>query len=171
MYKGKSYIIILKGFHHLFQLTHRANHSCQSALTKMVESWLSVIDEGEIVACAKLDFKKAFDTVNHNKVIEKLAIYQLDKSCLQWMKSYLFNRQQSVKIDNVLSDPLPIQAEVPQGSILGPLIFIIYVNDLLLCSTTSTMDLYADDTTISRHGNDVTGLENTINKDLQIIER
>ena len=148
----------------------RAHHSCQTALTKIIETWLSSIDEGKFVGCAKLDFRKAFDTINHQIILDKLKIYKFSNLSLKWIDSYLNNRQQMVYLDGHMSDPLTVLAGVPQGSILGPLIFIIYVNDLLLCKLSSKIDLYADDTTIYSDATTIKELETILCKDLKVIE-
>ena len=98
-----------------------------------------------------LDLSAAFDLVSHEMLIKKLSIYRLDKGYLTWLESYLSDRYQSVWIDHVYSDFLPCQVGVPQGSILGPLLFMIYFNDLFYHIPCSSEN-YADDTTITTTG-------------------
>ena len=95
-----------------------------------------------------LDLKKAFDTVNYNTLLIKLKHYGIRGGALDLIKSYLSNRQQTVKIDGDMSSVLPVTCGVPQGSILGPLLFLVYINDLPKALKFSKPIMYADDTNI-----------------------
>ena len=95
-----------------------------------------------------LDLKKAFDTLNHDILIEKLPYYGLVGKCLQYIVSYLSNRKQCVEISGVRSNFRTMNSGVPQGSILGPLLFLLYVNDLPNVVNNSEVYLFADDTTL-----------------------
>ena len=95
-----------------------------------------------------LDLRKAFDLVDHSTLLHKLSLYGMSKECNQWLKSYLSHRSQQVSYNGCLSDPLPISAGVPQGSILGPLLFILYMNDLILEIENTNLDMFADDSTL-----------------------
>jgi len=91
---------------------------------------------------------KAFDTIDHNILLDKLQLYGLRGNVLEWMRSYLSNRTQYVSVNNIKSDASTINRGVPQGSILGPLMFIIYINDIVNISQVLNMILFADDTNL-----------------------
>ena len=96
-----------------------------------------------------MDLSKAFDTIDHNILLKKLNFYGLDTISLEWFKSYLTNRQQFVLVNSEKSPLQTILTGVPQGSILGPLLFLIYINDIKFCSNIFTFLCFADDTTIT----------------------
>ncbi len=111
---------------HIAQSGFRQGHSCQTALTKLIDEWLKYLDNGEIVGTVFLDFSKAFDLINHAILLEKLKFYHIGKHIIDWIKSYLSDRQQEVQYANMKSDKSFVKYGVPQGSILCPLLFLIY---------------------------------------------
>lgn len=115
------------------QLLLFLNHICNS------------VSEGHQHDVIYMDFHKAFDSVPHNDLLTKLWSFGITGRLWQWFQCYLLNRQQYVKINNALSDLLPVLSGVPQSSILGPVLFLIYVNDLSQCIEFSTVFLFADD--------------------------
>ena len=96
-----------------------------------------------------MDLSKTFDTLDHNLLIKKRAHYGINGTPLEWFTSYLTGRSQYVEIDGVSSNVLSLSTGVPQGSILGPLLFLIYMNDIPYCTKYFNFILYADDTTLS----------------------
>ena len=101
------------------------NHSTESALILMTDTWLEAINEGKLVGCAMIDFRKAFDLVDHQLLLKKLRIYQFSDMSLSCFKSYLSNRTQQVVI-NDCSSVNGLLCGDPRGSILGPLLFLFF---------------------------------------------
>ena len=157
---------------HKSQSGFRPRHSTESALILMVDSWLKAINEGKIVGCVLVDFRKAFDLVDHEILLRKLKCYKCNDSCVSWFESYLCHRKQRVSLNNNLSSTSEVIHGVPQGSILGPLLFLIFINDLplYLQNNTSTIDLYADDTTIYYSCSNILMLERNLQKSLDCLQ-
>jgi len=123
--------------------------STKNALVDFHEHVLKLLDENKMIGLGMfIDLAKAFDTVNHAILLEKLQLYGFQNQALALIASYLSNRTHIVIIDGVKSDPMDISCGVPQGSILGPLLFILYINDLPNCLKNSKPFIYADDTNL-----------------------
>ena len=147
----------------------RQHHSCQTALTKLTDMWLKEMDEGNLTGTIFLDFTKAFDLVDHKVLIQKLGLYNFDNYSLKWFTSYLKNRRQSVHIGNTQSENLEVISGVPQGSVLGPLLFLIYINDLPLHVEYSSIDIFADDATLHSSSPDTDIIHDKLTSDLNNI--
>ena len=132
----------------------RKKKSTISAIALLLDSLYREINENRNVYIVYLDLKKAFNTISHDRMISKLQALGLDVMTLSWFKSYLSNRRQCVKLNNLTSDTLPITYGVPQGSILGPILFSIYINEISKIFNCGIV-LYSNDTVILHHDKNV----------------
>ena len=140
--------------------------STSHALMDLVEEITSSIDAKKISIGVIIDLKKAFDTVNHTLLIDKLEYYGIRGIAQEWLKSYLKDRKQFVQIDECASTLLNVTCGVPQGSILGPQLFILYINDICNASTSLKFILFADDTNVFYSGVDIQTICECISREL-----
>jgi exonuclease III len=137
------------------QYGFRSGRSCEHALLKAQSLLLNSLGKKEISLLLFIDFSKAFDMVDHNILLKKLEHYGIRGTALDWLKSYLNDREQFVTLNGKDSSKKPLKFGVPQGSILGPLLFIIYINDLPQISKYAKFIMYADDANIIITGKSV----------------
>uniref|UniRef100_A0A8C7QPM9 Reverse transcriptase domain-containing protein n=1 Tax=Oncorhynchus mykiss TaxID=8022 RepID=A0A8C7QPM9_ONCMY len=130
----------------------RASHGCTSATLKVLNDIITAINKRQYFAAVFIDLAKAFDSVNHHILIGRLDSLGFSNYCLAWFTNYFSHRVQCVKLEGLLSGPLAVSMGVPQGSILGPTLFSVYINDVALAAGDSLIHLYADDTILYTSG-------------------
>ena len=132
------------------QYGFRSIHSTALALSRASNNWLINIDNGSLNSVVFLDIQKAFDTVDHEIMLNKLRCYSVQEDELKFFLSYLDGQQQCTSVNGIMSSPREITCGIQWGSILGPLLFIIYMNDLPLSVKEVNITMYADDTSLSK---------------------
>lgn len=155
----------------VFLSAFRSGYGCQSTLLKLVEDWKKGLDDNKYVAAILMDLSKAFDCLPHDLLLLKLKQYGVTDSALNLLTSYLTNRKQCTKLGGILSSMNDIQKGVPQGSILGPILFNIFINDMFYFVQGSKLYNYADDNTLSCISSSVTDLKQNLENDsIQLIK-
>ena len=149
-----------------FQFGFRKNRSTKMAATLLCDNIRKEMNNGKMVGAVFLDLSKAFDTIGHGVLLEKLYSYGVRGSELEWFKDYLFDRTQIVEIENTQSRETKIHCGVPQGSILGPLLFIVFFNDLIDHININIIK-YADDTVLYYAAKNVDKIESVLNKEMK----
>ena len=152
-----------------FQFGFRNMHSTFMALITLQDNLHNALDSGNCAVGIVLDFQKAFDTVNNKILLGKLNCYVIRGIAFDWFSSYLTNHSQTVIYNDHDSDMKETLCGVPQGSILGPLLFLLYINDLPLASKLFMPILFADDTNLFCNGPNLNELIEKINEELELI--
>ena len=151
------------------QYGFRTKRSTTQAIINLTQYLYKNLDSNKIIFSIFLDFRKAFDSVDHGILLSKLNVYGVRGLAHDWFRSYLSNRKQFVHINNTNSDIKPISHGVPQGSILGPLLFLVFINDIAKSSNFFKYILYADDSTLSTciNDNNIRKFAKTVNLELR----
>ena len=137
------------------QYGFRAKRSTSLAIFDLVEELTTALDDNKITIGVFIDLRKAFDTIDHDLLLKKMEHFGIRGIVNSWLSSYLTNRKQYVSLPEASSDLLDIVCGVPQGSVLGPILFIMYINDICNVSSLLKMILFADDTNLFRSGFDL----------------
>ena len=151
------------------QFGFRPNMSTEMAATLLLDNIRKSVDEGNLVGAVFIDLSKAFDTISHSKLLQKLSLYGIEGRELEWFKDYLFNCQGSVHFNNGISQRETFSTGVPQGSILGPLLFLIHFNDLNDVIHNANVLNYADDTVLYLAGKHRQSIQDKLNEDMSCI--
>ena len=154
---------------HKFVFAYRKFHGCDTALLCLTENWKRELDNQKIVGLVSMDLSKAFDMLQHELIMNKLRQFADEDTC-RLLESYLTGRRQRVKLGGEHSSWQPIRKGIPQGSILGPLLFNIFMNDLHEVPKNTTLSTYADDTQIFYAGKNEVELEQAISTDLKRVD-
>jgi len=152
------------------QYGFRQNRSTNFALMELIEEICSSLDNKKNTIGVFIDLRKAFDTLDHDLLLRKLNHYGVRGIAHEWLKSYLSNRKQFVQINDIRSNRLNILCGVPQGSILGPKLFILYINDICNVSDIMRLILFADDTNIFKSGHNLNALAAEISLELNKLQ-
>ena len=153
----------------LEQSGFRKGHSCETSICWLINEWKKEIDSGKTIIGVFLDLKRAFETIDRNILIEKLNKYGIREVEVKWFKSYLSERFQRVKINETFSEKVKVDLGVPQGSKLGVILFLLYINDIVKTISDAKMSLFADDTLIYVVGDDLKSCESLIQNQIEKI--
>ena len=169
---------------------YRSFHSTTTAMLQMYDTWLDAVEDGNLAGVCMVDMSAAFDVVDTEILLEKLKLYGFDQNTIQWTWSYLTHRSQGVYIEGAMSRLLPLEAGVPQGSILGPIYYTIFTNELpqvvhehdcplhddqaasiftIQCQECGGLCCYADDSTYTVRGQDPVALSEKLTRKYKVM--
>ena len=149
-----------------YQFGFRKHYSTNHALISTVEKIHDALDKNMYTCGVFIDLEKAFDKVNHQILISKLYHYGIRGIANKWLSSYLSGHYQSVKLNGIISSKMNVSCGVPQGSTLGPLLFLVYVNDMNLAVKSSVIHHFADDTNLLYSDKSLKKIKTSVEKDL-----
>jgi hypothetical protein len=149
----------------------RKHHSCETALNLVLNNWKEHIEKKKVILAVFLDLKRAFETIDRNILLRKLESYGIRGLVLKWFESFLTNRLQRTKFGDSYSETSHINIGVPQGSVLAPILFILYMNDIVTKIAHCNVNLFADDTLVSIAGNDTDDITRKLNEDMVSLDK
>ena len=152
-----------------FLYAYRKNCSSQNILISLTEEWRKKLDNNFVVGAVLTDLSKAFDCIPHDLIIAKLSSYDVSDEALSYIYSYLTNRRQCVRINNIHSQLETIISGVPQGSILGPILFNLSINDLFFFVVLASLYNFADDNTLSAFATTVSELIKILESESEVV--
>ena len=155
-----------EGIFHDFMFAYRKFHGCAAALLTLTEHWREELDKRKVIAAVATDLSKAFDCLPHDLILEKLKFYGMNDNSVSLLQSYLSSRYQRVKLGQTFSTWMGVSAGVPQRSLLGPLLFNIFMNDLVFAIKNCRLINYADDSKLYLSHQDPLVVQDGINQDL-----
>ena len=141
-----------------FISAYKKNYNTEHVVIRLLEGWRENLDKNYVVGGVLMDLSKDFDCVPHDLLLAKLAAYGVDENLLCYIYSYLLNRKQCVRINNINSDFLNVVSGVPQGSIVGPILFNCFFSDFFYVIETANAHNFADDNTLSAFANNIKNL-------------
>lgn len=154
-----------------YQSGFRTNHSCETAIQLVLNSWRISLSVNKVVIAVFIDLKRAFEVIDRKCLLEKMRGYGYNGKVIDWISSYLDSRKQIVKFNKEMSTSKSCNFGVPQGSVLGPFLFNIFINDIGNCLNKCKIHLYADDAVIYYDGDDIEEVTEVIKIDLCNIEK
>ena len=165
--------LVKTGLLYELQSAFCAGHSTESALISLTDHILFNLDEDKLSGMVFVDFRKVFDVVDHQLLLTKLHLYRVSDPLLSWFESHLSGCQKFVSIDGQRSNSLLIEQGLPQRSVLGLALFLLFMNDIPLHLTDSTVDIYTDDTIITASGHflDLCSMTQLLNSNLDAVQR
>ena len=155
-----------------YQWAYRSGYSTELLLVHLTETWRKAVDQNKVVAVAFIDFRKAFDCVSHTTLLHKLRHqFGIQGPLFSWLTDYLSDRTQFSVVNGQHSNVVNVRCGIPQGSILGPTLFVLYTNDLPSSVSSGSVFMYADDTTVYCIGDSVDNAVTSLNAALTDLNR